>query len=159
MNNNKNEIIRQLSFYAILIFLGIFLFLQLSAFLPALLGAITLYVLMRRPMNFLINKKHWKKGLAATMLMLISYIVVLMPISLMINVLYSKIGYAIQNSNQVIEAIKFYINHIEKIYRIELISDKNLQQAATAIAEALPQIVGATFNSLVSVVILYFILY
>lgn len=159
MNTNKNETIRQLSFYAILIFLGIFLFLQLSSFLPALLGAITLYVLMRRPMNFLIKKKHWKKGLAATMLMLISFVVVMIPLSLMINVLYSKIGYAIQNSNQVIEAIKVYINHLEQTYHVELISDKNLQQAGTAIAEALPQIVGATFNSLVIVVILYFILY
>ena len=159
MSNSKSENIRQLSFYALLVFLSIFLFLQLSSFLPALLGAVTFYVLMRRPMNFLVTKKHWNKSLAATSLMLASLIVVMLPVSLLVNVLYSKIDYAIQNSNHVIDAVKIYINQFEAQYHIEIISDKNLQQAGTAVAETLPQIAGATFNSLVIVVILYFILY
>jgi len=159
MSNSKSENIRQLSFYALLVFLSIFLFLQLSSFLPALLGAVTFYVLMRRPMNFLVTKKHWNKSLAATSLMLASLIVVMLPVSLLVNVLYSKIDYAIQNSNHVIDAVKIYINQFEAQYHIEIISDKNLQQAESAIAQTVPQIAGATFNSLVIVVILYFILY
>ena len=159
MSNSKSENIRQLSFYALLVFLSIFLFLQLSSFLPALLGAVTFYVLMRRPMNFLVSKKHWNKSLAATSLMLASLIVVMLPVSLLVNVLYSKIDYAIQNSNHVIDAVKIYINQFEAQYHIEIISDKNLQQAESAIAQTVPQIAGATFNSLVIVVILYFILY
>ena len=159
MSNSKSENIRQLSFYALLVFLSIFLFLQLSSFLPALLGAVTFYVLMRRPMNFLVIKKHWPKSLAATSLMLASLIVVMLPVSLLVNVLYSKIDYAIQNSNHVIDAVKIYINQFEAQYHIEIISDKNLQQAESAIAQTVPQIAGATFNSLVIVVILYFILY
>ena len=159
MSNSKNENIRQLSFYAILIFLGIFLFTQLYSFLPALLGAVTFYVLMRKSMNHLIYTKKWNKGLAATTLMLISFVLVLIPISLLVNVLYSKIDYAIQNSNDVLNAVKVYIDHFEQQYHIEIISDKNLQQAGTAMANAIPQIAGATFNSLVIVVILYFILY
>ncbi len=159
MSNSKSENIRQLSFYALLVFLSIFLFLQLSSFLPALLGAVTFYVLMRRPMNFLVSKKHWNKSLAATSLMLASLIVVMLPVSLLVNVLYSKIDYAIQNSNHVIDAVKIYINQFEAQYHIEIISDKNLLQAESAIAQTVPQIAGATFNSLVIVVILYFILY
>lgn len=159
MKQLKNENIRQLSFYAILIFLSIFLFIQLSSFLPALLGAITFYVLMRTSMNFLVTKKHWNKSLAASTLMIVSFIAVMLPISLLVNVLYSKIDYAIQNSNQVMNAVKTYIDHFDKNYHVEIISDKNLQQVETSIAEALPQIAGATFNSLAIVVILYFILY
>jgi predicted PurR-regulated permease PerM len=159
MSNSKNESIRQLSFYAVLIFLGVFLFMQLSSFLPALLGAVTFYVLMRKSMNYLTHTKKWNKGLAATTLMLVSFVLVLIPISLLVNVLYSKIDYAIQNSNDVLNAVKVYIDHFEQQYHIEIISDKNLQQAGTAMANAIPQIAGATFNSLVIVVILYFILY
>jgi len=110
-------------------------------------------------MNFLVTKKRWHKSLAATSLMLASLIVVMLPVSLLVNVLYSKIDYAIQNSNHVIDTLKVYINQFEASYRIEIISDKNLQQAESAIAETVPQIAGATFNSLVIVVILYFILY
>jgi predicted PurR-regulated permease PerM len=159
MSRVNNDQIRQLSFYGILIFMAIFLFLQLSSFLPALLGAVTLYILMRGSMNYLVKKRKWKKGLAAITLMLCSLVIVMLPISLFVNVLYSKIGYAIQNSNQVVAALKLSINHFEAQYHVEIVSDKNLQQAATAVAETLPQIVGATFNSLIVVVILYFILY
>jgi len=159
MSNVNNNQIRQLSFYAILVFMGIFLFLQLAAFLPALLGAVTFYILMRGAMTYLVTTKKWKKGLAALALMLGSFVIVLVPISLFINVLYSKIGYAIQNSNQVVDALKLSVNRFQEQFHIEVISDKTLQQAGTSIAETLPQIVGSAFNSLLVVVILYFLLY
>lgn len=151
--------LRQISFFILLVFLSIFLFLQLYSFLPALLGAITFYILMRGAMQHLVNKRKWNRGLAATILILISFIVVLLPVSLFINILYSKIDYAIQNSNEVISALKSTIDRFEKNYHVEIISDKNLQNVSIAIAEILPQVLGATFNSLVTVVIMYFILY
>lgn len=159
MSQSKNESIRQLSFYAILIFLGIFLFLQLSSFLPSLLGAVTLYILMRKPMLFLTGKKKWNTSIAALTLMLVSLVLVMIPISLLINVVYNKIDEAIQNSNQVIQALKVNINYIESHFNIKIISDKNLQQAGATITEVIPQIAGATFNSLIIIVILYFILF
>ncbi len=151
--------IRQLSFYGILVFLGIFLFLQLSSFLPALLGAVTLYILLQKPMGWLVDKKHWGKGLAASCLMLGSFLMVLLPVTLFVNVLYTKIDFAIQHSNEVITGLKVFIEHIERDYHIKLISDKNIESLGTAIAQMLPKLLGATFNSLVIVVIMYFILY
>ena len=151
--------IRQLSFYSILVFLGIFLFLQLSSFLPALLGAVTLYILLQRPMGFLVEKRNWGKGLAATVLMLGSFIVVLLPVSLFVNVLYTKIDFAVQHSNEVIAGLKVFIENIERNYHITLISDKNIESLGTAVAQMLPKLLGATFNSIVIIVILYFILY
>jgi predicted PurR-regulated permease PerM len=151
--------IRQLSFYSILVFLGIFLFLQLSSFLPALLGAVTLFILMQRPMAYLVSKKHWKQGLAATFLMLASFVVVLLPVSLFINILYTKIGFAIQHSNEVIAGLKTFIEQIEKDYHVTLISDKNIENIGMTIAETLPKLLGATFNSLIIILFMYFILY
>ncbi len=151
--------IRQLSFYGILVFLGIFLFLQLSSFLPALLGAVTLYILLQKPMGWLVEKKRWGKGLAASCLMLGSFLMVLLPVTLFVNVLYTKIDFAIQHSNEVITGLKVFIEHIERDYHIKLISDKNIESLGTAVAQMLPKLLGATFNSLVIVVIMYFILY
>lgn len=151
--------IRQVSFYSILVFLGIFLFWQLSSFLPALLGAVTLYILLQRPMNYLVDRKRWNKGLAATCLMLSSFIIVLLPVSLFVNVLYNKIDFAVQHSNEVIAGLKAFIEHIEKEYHVTLVSDKNIESLGVAVAQLLPKLLGATFNSLVIVVIMYFILY
>jgi len=151
--------IRQLSFYGILVFLGIFLFLQLSSFLPALLGAVTLHILLQRPMGYLVEKKGWGKGVSAAFLMLGSFIVVLLPVSLFVNVLFTKIDFAVQHSNEVIAGLKIFIENIERNYHITLISDKNIESLGTAVAQMLPKLLGATFNSLVIIVIMYFILY
>ena len=156
LNSGK---IRQLSFYSILVFLGIFLFLQLSSFLPALLGAVTMYILMHRPMEWLVSKKKWNKGLAATCLMLASFLIVLLPVSLFVNILYTKIDFAIQHSNEVISGLKIFIEKIEHDYHVTLISDKNIENLGMGIAQMFPKLLGATFNSLIIVVILYFILY
>jgi hypothetical protein len=159
MPHIDNTKIRQISFYGILIFLGIFLFLQLSSFLPALLGAVTFYILMKGMMNFLVNKKKWNIGLAATILMISSFVIVLVPVSFFVNVLYNKIDFAIQHSNQVVSSLQLFINHVEKDYHITLLSDKNIESIGIAIAQLLPNLLGATFNSLVIVIIMYFILY
>lgn len=54
--------IRQFFFIAIILLLGILLFLQLYGFIPAILGAITLYVLMRRGMFYLTEKRSGAKA-------------------------------------------------------------------------------------------------
>ncbi|MDE3236625.1 MAG: AI-2E family transporter [Bacteroidota bacterium] len=159
MQRINSDKLRQISFLVLLVFLGIFLFLQLNAFLPSLLGAVTFYILMRGSMRYFTEKKKWSKPATALLLMLISFIVVLIPVSVFINILYEKIDYTIQNANHVIDALKINIDHLEKNYHIQIISDKNLQQAEATVTEAVPQLLGATFNSLVTVVILYFILY
>ncbi|HMK27632.1 MAG TPA: hypothetical protein VK483_16490, partial [Chitinophagaceae bacterium] len=83
--------IRQFFFIVIILLLGILLFFQLQSFLPALLGAITLYVLLRRWMFFLTEKKKLRKGWTAVLLMLFSFSVILLPVGLLVNMLSSKV--------------------------------------------------------------------
>ena len=66
---NQNRI-RQIIFIAFLLALGILLFIELYTFLPALLGAITLYILMHRWMFYLTEKRKWRKGWTAALLTL-----------------------------------------------------------------------------------------
>jgi len=159
MSNINSDKLKQVSYFILLIFLGTFLFLQLSSFLPAFLGAVTFYILMRNGMEYLTVKKKWGKPSAALILMLLSFILVLVPVIGFVNVVYSKINFAIAHSNEVLVAAKNYSDTLQKKYHVELISDQHIQQAAGNIAQELPKIVGATFNSLITVVILYFILY
>jgi predicted PurR-regulated permease PerM len=150
--------IRQFSFYAILVFLGVFLFYQLSSFLPSFLGAVTLYILLRKPMFWLIGK-GCNKSLAATLLMLLSFVVVLLPCIVFVNILYTKIDFAIQHSNEVVKGLQVFIESLETKYHVTLISDSNIEKAGLSVAEWMPKILGATFNSVVVVVIMYFLLF
>jgi predicted PurR-regulated permease PerM len=159
MNHIPNNIIRQVLLLVLVIVMGIVLFNQLQSFIPALLGSYTLFVLLKKWMYILTGRYKWKKNLAASLLMFVSFLLILVPIALLINLLSSKINFAVQHSSQVLNAVEQLINKYEKQYHIDVISEKNMQQLASWGAQTLPQIVGATFNSMVTIIFMYFILY
>ena len=151
--------IRQFFFIALLLLLGILLFLELQSFLPALLGAITLYILMHRFMFYLTEKKKWHKGWTAILLMLVSIIVILLPVGLLVNMLSSKVAYTIEHSTELVTALKKVAHDIEQRFDIAIVSDQNINKLGEGIAQILPQILGATFNTLTIIFFMYFILY
>jgi predicted PurR-regulated permease PerM len=151
--------IRQFFFILIILMLGILLFLQLQSFLPALLGAITLYVLLRGWMFSLTEKKKWRKGWTAILLMFLSMIVILLPVGLLVNMLSSKVSYAIQHSEELVDALKKVVVNIENRFDVTLASEENINKLGGTIAQTLPKILGATFNTLSTIFFMYFILY
>lgn len=155
---NQNRI-RQIFFIVIILLLGVVLFLQLYSFVPALLGAITLYILMHRIMFYLTEKKKWKKVLTALFLMLISIIVILLPLGLLVNMLSSKVSYAVQHSSELVEALKKVAHNMEQRFNITILTDDNITKLGEAIAQSLPKILGATFNTVTTIFFMYFILY
>lgn len=155
---NQNRI-RQFFFIIILLGLAILLFMQLYAFLPALLGAITLYLLMHRWMHRLTEKRKWNRTWTAVLLMFISFIVILVPVGLLINLLSSKITYAVQHSSELIAALKKLVGTLEQRFGIIIASEANINKLGNAITQSLPGLLGATFNVLTTIIFMYFILY
>jgi predicted PurR-regulated permease PerM len=159
MNYISNNTIRQVLLLLVIILLGIVLFLQLQSFIPALLGSYTMYVLLKKWMFILTGKYKWKKSLTAAVLMLASFVVILLPIVLLINMMSSKINFAIQHSSDVLNTIEKYIHSYEVKYNIEIFSEKNVEQLTSIGTQTVPKILGATFNSITTIAIMYFILY
>lgn len=151
--------IRQIIFLVLILLLGLLLFRELLVFVPALLGAITLYVLLHRWMFVLTEKWKWGKGSAATVLMLFSFIVILLPVGLLVNMLSSKVSYAISHSAELTAALRTVVQDIETHYNVTLASEANINKVGAVIAESLPRILGATFSTLSTIVFMYFILY
>lgn len=151
--------IRQFFFILIILMLGILLFFELQSFLPAMLGAITLYILLHRWMFFLTEKKKWRKGWTAILLMFFSMIVILMPVGLLVNMLSSKVNYAIEHSEELVVALKKVVADIENRFDVTLTSEENINKLGNTIAQSLPKILGATFNTLSTIFFMYFILY
>jgi predicted PurR-regulated permease PerM len=151
--------LRQVFFIIIILLLGILLSWQLYSFLPALLGAITLYILMHGAMLYLTEKRKWRKGWTTILLMLVSFIVILLPVGLLINMLSSKVSYAIQHSSELVVALKKVVADAEAQLNMEILSDENINKLGDFIATSVPGIVGATFNSISTIFFMYFILY
>ncbi len=151
--------IRQIFFLLILVLLGTLLALELYSFLPALLGAVTLYILCRKWMFRLVEARKWKPGLAAATLMILTFLMILIPIGLLVQMLSSKVTYAIAHSNELVESLKIVITNIENRIGFELVNTENLNKFGTFVASVVPQILDATFGTLVTIFFMYFILF
>src|SRR3954465_14926695 len=100
------NLVRQIFFIALIVFLGIVLFRELWFFTSAFLGAVTFYTVMRERMFYLTEKKGWKLSTAAWVLMLLSFFVILVPIGVLGNILYSKISYVVLHSSELLNSLK-----------------------------------------------------
>jgi len=140
--------IRQLTFISALILLGYILFSELKSFIPAFLGALTLYVIMRKWMFRLIYLRKWKPSLAAAMLMLASFLIILVPIGTVINMLSSKINFTIQHSSELIAALESFVKNIERKTGHNFIDENYIKSLGEFLARNIPSLLGATFNTL-----------
>ena len=151
--------VRQVFFIIVILLLGLLLFLELYSFLPALLGAITIYILLHKWMFYLTEKKKWRKGWTALLLMLFSFIVILLPVGMLVNMLSSKVSYAVQHSDELVEALKKVVTNLETRFDVTLASKDNINKLGSTITQSLPGILGATFNTLTTIFFMYFILF
>ena len=159
MNQIPGNAIRQILLLSIIILLGMVLFFQLSSFIPAFLGAYTLYIIMRKYQFILEGRYKWKKSLSAALLMLLSFLIILLPIFVLVNMVSSKLGYAIQHSSEVLMTIKNFIQKYEAQYGIDLLTDINVQKLTSWGAQTLPRVLKSTVNTLITIIMMYFILY
>ena len=161
MNNNTidSNLLRQIFFIAIILFLGIILFRELWFFTSAFLGAVTFYVIMRERMFYLTENKGWKPGVAAMVLMLLSFFVILVPIGVLGNILYSKISYVVTHSSEMINALKATVVQIKEKIGYEIITPNTINQLGPYMAQLLPKVLGVTVNTLTLIASMYFILY
>ncbi len=158
MNYIHPDKIKQIFFLIILIVIGCILFREMKSFLPAFLGALTFYVILRKWM-FSLQHRKWKPSVAAFILMLLSFLIIMLPIFFMVNMLSSKIVYVIQHSNEITKTLIVFINDFEHKIGYDILNDENIQKVTDLVMQGLPVLLGATFNTLITIVMLYFILY
>ena len=68
------------SLIAIIIGLGIILFRQIAPFMGGLLGALTIYILVRKQMMYLSDKRKMKRSIAATLITAEAILCFLVPL-------------------------------------------------------------------------------
>jgi len=158
-SNSINLLIKQVTFFIMLIALGFLMFSKLSGFLPPFLGAVTFYVLMRNTMRKLVYQRKWNSNLAASILIFLSVLIVLVPLWTMVGMLSGKITYVVQHFNNILSSIKAIGDDVYRRYNVQIFSDENINKASAMVANTVPNIVGATFNTLTAFLLMYFMLY
>ncbi len=151
--------IRQI--FLILLIAGIFgvLFWNLHFFVPALLGAYTLYVLLRSSLFLMTERWKWPRKVAAAALLLLSFISILLPIQWMFVMLQGRVITLFQNADQLRQNAETLIRTIETRYEISLLTPENMANLSNWTVGAAQGLVGATVNGLGLLLATYFILW
>ena len=150
--------IRQIFVLLIILFFGILIFVELTPYFSGVLGAITIYVLLRKWMMKLLDK-GWNADLAAIFLMSLSFICILVPVAGIVAMLSNKVGDAVENSEEVINVVKTQIDKFEKNYNFDLSSNINTSEVSSWLSENLESFAGGTFNIFIAIGLMYFMLY
>ncbi len=159
MSYINNERLKQFFFLLIIILWGVLLFSELYGLFPGFLGAVTLYVLCRKWMLLLVEKRKWRKSLAAATLMFLSFIIILLPFGFLINLLTAKARFAISHSSELIRGIETVNNRLQQATGFNLLTEERLQRLQEALTNFLPTFLGATFNTVSAIAVMYFVLY
>jgi len=151
--------IRQI--FLILLIAGIFvvLFWNLHFFVPALLGAYTLYVLLRSPLFVLTERWKWHKKAAAALLLLLSFLAILLPFNWLFMMLQGRVVSLFQNADQLRQNAEALIRTLETRYEISLLTPENMASLSNWTVGAAQGLVGATVNGLGLLLATYFILW
>ncbi|AQS93363.1 AI-2E family transporter [Polaribacter sp. BM10] len=150
--------IRQVFVLLLILVIGILIFKEMMPYLSGVLGAITVYVLLRKWMIILVKRK-WHPDVAAIFLMLISFICILLPVTGLLMMLGSKIGDAVKNSAEVTQALKDIFGKIENRFGYDLAEKINVSEVSTWVTSNLEGFAGGTFNIFIAIGIMYFMLY
>jgi len=159
MSYLDNDRLKQIGFLLLILFLAVLLFMEMFTFFPGFLGAVTLYVICRKWMFKLVEQRKWRKSLAAALLMVLSFLVILLPIGMLINMLGAKAAYAANHSTELINSLKQTNARLENSLGFGLLTAERLQKIQEGITGFLPGFLGATFNTLTTIALMYFMLY
>ena len=159
MSYLDNDRLKQIGFLLLILFLGILLFMKMFTFFPGFLGAVTLYVICRQWMFKLTEQRKWNKSLAATLMMVLSFLIILLPIGMLVNMLTAKVAYAANHSTELINSLKATNARLEQSLGFGVMTTERLQKLQENITAVLPGFLGATFNTLTAIAMMYFILF
>ncbi|TDT44888.1 putative PurR-regulated permease PerM [Maribacter spongiicola] len=158
MKKINHKILRQLIILSLIVFLGGLIIKYMLPYISGVLGALTLYVVLRKWMLKLINK-GLKRSWAAMLLILASFIGIFIPLTGAGFMLSSQLADFADKSEQVTKAFKQQLFQLEKYVQYDISSAIDPEQASGWLTENLSGFASGTFNILISLGILLFLLY
>lgn len=159
MSNFDTDRLKQAFFIGLILLLAGVLFWKGTIFIPAFLGALTLYVLMRPAVFYLVYRKKWNRSVTALLMIFLSFIVFMVPLALIVNMMTGRIAYVIKHSGELIAAMQRFATLIKLNTSLDLLSGESVEKIQSALTNFLPQFLGSTFNVFTTIVIMYFVLY
>ena len=142
-----------------IVVLGCFLLYALSGLFSSILGAIVLFTIFRPVYVNLVEKKGWNKVLVALLIIFSSLIVIVIPFLSLSIMVVGKIS----SINIKSLPIEQWTSKIDEFASANLnqprFAENTLQKLGTFVTELFPSILSSAANIIITLLVLYFLLY
>lgn len=147
------------SLIAIILFLGIVIFWKITPFLGGLLGAFTLYILLRGQAFYLTEQMHWKKWIMAVVLLLETVLLCLIPIALVVWLLIGKIKAINLDPQSLMIPIQHVVDLIHEKTGYDVLSGSNVNALVGILPKIGQALMGSISSFIINVLVLLLVLY
>jgi len=150
---------RKYSLMFLILLLGTLIMVKLWPFVNGLLGAFTLFVLVRRQMIFLTEQKKMHKILAATLILIEVAVIILVPVYLIVWFLYNKVQEINMDITAMTETIRHFDALVKERFGYDLLSVDNVAKATSYLTSGFQFLIGQASGLVVTVIVIIFLLY
>ena len=147
------------SLFVLITVLGFTVFVKILPFLGGLLGAVTIYVLLRQQMRMLTERRQWRRSLAATLLLAEAIFCFLIPITLIGWMVVVKVQGIVVNPREFIVPLKHLAELVEMKTGYEVWSESNVRWLVSYIPSVGQWLVEGMVDFAINLVVLLFVLY
>lgn len=147
------------SLITIIIFLGIIILREFAPFLSGLLGAFTIYVLVRKQMFYLVEKKKIRKVLAAVLILVEVILCILVPTFLVLWLLLGRLQQFDIHPSALVKTLQHFVELVQAKTDYDLLSQSNISKLTTYLSAFIQTVVGQISSFVMNAIVLLFILY
>jgi len=146
-------------FLIVLITFGLLLLFSLRDYFTAFLSSVMFYVLFRGWMEKLVRKRKWKRSWAAMLVIVISFFIILVPVTLFIFMIYNKVAPVVAHPEQLLANLHELDAMMTDRFGVKILSEKNIQDIQAMSTVLVSGIVNQGLEVFTTITMMYFFLY
>lgn len=158
MNSIPPKVIRQIFVLILIVLMGSLIFREMLPYLSGVLGAITLFFILRKFMGTLI-RKGWNADWAAALLLFLSFFCILVPVAGIALMLGNKVGKITNKPEELVTKMEGLLSKWESQIGYKFTSSIDTSGLSSWLSDNLFSFAGGTFNIILSIGIMYLMLY
>ena len=151
--------IKQIALLLLILVAAVLVLTQLFPFMPGLLGAVTLYILLREWFFKLTVVYNWKKWVAAITFIVGSIVVFVIPIVLIALLTYPKLSAIALNPNFITDGITHLTTQIQLVFPRFSLTETQVTDWIQQGLSSIPGYFGATIQVITNILLCFFLLY
>lgn len=147
------------SLVVIILLMGVVIFFQVTPFLGGVLGASTIYILLRGQAFYLTEQRHVKRSIMAVLMLLETILIFLIPLALLVWLIVSQLQAVNLNSHSLIAPVEQVTAFIREKTGYDVLSSGNIQSVIAILPKVGQAVMGSIGSFAVNVLVLLLVLY